>query len=349
MIERILQGNYSRVQMFHARMGFSKQMSDVGKIQAKKLWQLIAVISKIVFLRFKHHATTLYYPPAGPDKIPMYRDFAILICTRWLFKKTIFHFHAGGMSEVYADLPKFYRLLFRIAYYHPDGSIMLSELNPKDGEALLSRNIFIIPYGIEDNFPSTKPKRISGKARILFAGVLRESKGVCVLIDAISILRDQGIECEVTFVGQFESHAFEERVRMDLETRDLADRVHFAGVLTGSAKWQAFSEAHIFCYPTFFESETFGLVVLEAMQSRLPVVATNWRGVPSLVREGETGFIVQARASGPLAERLMILCRDPYTAKLMGEKGRDLYLSDYALELFHRRMEDALCEVAEQD
>ena len=63
------------------------------------------------------------------------------------------------------------------------------------------------------------------------------------------------------------------------------------GPLSGEARLQAYRRASIFCFPTQVPTESFGLVALEAMQHGLPVVASNWRAIPEIVRDGETGLL----------------------------------------------------------
>jgi glycosyltransferase involved in cell wall biosynthesis len=112
------------------------------------------------------------------------------------------------------------------------------------------------------------------------------------------------------------------------------------GVLTGNDKVNAYANADIFCFPTFFEAETFGLVALEAMQFGLPVVATSWRGVPSLVRNNVNGFTVPPRDPEALAERISILIDDPALSRAMGRKGREIYLSNYTDAIHFQKLSD---------
>jgi len=319
MIERILEQDYSRIKLFHIRMSFSKEMDDIGRFQLSKLWHLVSIVFSIFVSKIKYKTTVLYYPPAGPDKIPMYRDLVILICTRWMFKKTIFHFHAGGISELYPNLSKIEKFLFRTAYFHSDGSILLSQLNPRDDKKLLAKQNFVVPYGIEDAFQETNLRDKNEIPTILYVGILKESKGVIVLLDALKILHNKGVKFDAQFVGKFESKEFENIVSKNVVEHGLSECTNFTGVLTGDHKWNQFSRANIFCFPTFFESETFGLVVLEAMQFKLPVVASDWRGVPS----------------------------DPELARTLGENGRKEYLNNYSISAFQSNIENVFVKVAE--
>jgi len=95
-----------------------------------------------------------------------------------------------------------------------------------------------------------------------------------------------------------------------LDTRYLASVVNLAGVQSGDDKFRYYAQASIFCFPTFFESEAFPVVLLKAMQFRLPVDSTRWRGISAIVRDGVTGFLVPINDVAALAERLELLLVD---------------------------------------
>jgi glycosyltransferase involved in cell wall biosynthesis len=348
MIEKILAGVYSKIQFIHLRMSFSKEMDEIGKLHWRKILHLIQLITQIFFYRIKYRPTVLYYPPAGAEKVPLLRDVVLLLATRWLFRKTVLHFHAMGLADLYAQLPPWLKLLARWAYFKPDGAIILTPLNHADSDLIQASKTFVIPYGIEDVFPQQETQAENRIPQLLFVGVLRESKGVLVLLHALKILHEQNIPFHAQLVGKFVSQEFEDQVTAQVQRDGLSADVCFSGVLTGSEKWRAFNSADIFCFPTFFESESFGLVVVEAMQCALPVVATNWRGVPSLVMDGETGFIVPVRDSRRLAERLKLLLQDSALAQKMGRQGRERYLQNYTSEKFFQRIEDAFLATIEE-
>lgn len=344
MIEKILMGQYRRLQLYHVPMRFSSDLDDVGKVQVRKIGHILIVIALIIYLRFRHQITILYYPPAGPNKVPMYRDFAILIVTRWLFAKTVFHFHAGGISTLYAGLSRVQQFLYRLAYFEPDLAVHLSSLNPADGQFIKARRNLVIPYGIEDyHFQyDQQASHLNHTPVLLYVGSIQESKGVLVLLEAAIILKKRGMPFKLNMVGKFVSSEIRERIERVVKENALTDSVYFAGVQIEQEKWNRFAEADIFCFPTFFESETFGLVVLEAMQFALPVVATNWRGVPDLVRDGTTGFLVTPKDPIELADKIGMLIQDQSLAKQMGHVGRQIYLEQYSLHAFYTGIEEAI-------
>jgi len=74
------------------------------------------------------------------------------------------------------------------------------------------------------------------------------------------------------------------------------------------------------------------------------VIATRWRGVPSIVDDGETGLVVEPRDVDGFADALAFLLSDPAQARAMGKAGRTRYLSEFTEDLYRRRMEQALID-----
>ncbi|HLP61218.1 MAG TPA: glycosyltransferase family 4 protein [Candidatus Deferrimicrobium sp.] len=350
MIEQMLKGSYNDVKLYHVRMHFSRGGDDIGRFQPGKMLHLLVIIIKIIFYKFRFNIKVLYYPPAGPNKIPVLRDLIILFFTRFLFRRVIFHFHAGGVSTIYEQLPAILKWMYRKCYFNPDAAVRLSEFNPEDGAFLKAKKEFIVPNGIEDLAPGFKQNNTEIKAgrttcRLLYVGALKETKGLMLLIEACGLLKERGLDFMLQAVGEFESVAFQEAVITKVAQYKLADMVSFPGVLTGDAKLEQYAGADIFCYPTFFESETFGIVLLEAMQFSLPIVAARWRGVQSVVRDGVTGFLVPILDSAALADKLACLITNPALRMEMSTKSRGIFLQEYTIEKFHENMEKVFLSV----
>ena len=86
----------------------------------------------------------------------------------------------------------------------------MSSLNPPDGKILRAKREFVVPNGIEDNYAITNigKQNEDSVPEILYVGVLRESKGVMVLLEAAKILRERDLDFRLRFVGKFESEIF---------------------------------------------------------------------------------------------------------------------------------------------
>jgi glycosyltransferase involved in cell wall biosynthesis len=342
MIESMLKGGYKDISFFHVRMAFSKEMNEVGKLNFYKLFHLVEMVCQILYVRFRHNVHILYFPPTGEDRMSFYRDAFILTLTRPFFRKTCFHFHAGGISDLYPSLDFFSKILFRRSYYYADLGIRLSEESPQDCFKLKIPSERIIPNGIDDHYLG-RPERNSYpvKCSILFVGLLTESKGLLIALDACRILKSRAIDFNFNVMGKFESAEFEIKVKNKVAQDSLQHQVSFLGVMTGEAKFQYYLKANIFCFPTFFESENFPVVLLEAASFALPVVSSQWRGIPSIIQEGENGFLSPVKDYHHMAERLQLLIEQPELRKKMGETNRRIYLEKYSLNKFHENMEEA--------
>jgi glycosyltransferase involved in cell wall biosynthesis len=356
MIEALVTAQQNRLRVFHVRLAFSQSMQSVGRVEVRKALHLLAVAARAIRLRFRHDIGVLYYSPAGPNLVPVLRDMLLLSLLRPFFSRTIYHFHAAGLSEFLATRARWFRSLARTAYGRPDGAIQTSGLNPPDGEYFRARRVAVIPNGLADAALPRElrvdgsPVRVQAKrTRILYVGILGESKGVMVLLQAARILRRRRRDFSIWFVGDFASTAFERDVRDFCRDNGLDDEVSFLGPLTGDAKWDCFRRSDLLCFPTFFESESFGNVVVEGMMFGLPVVATRWRGIPDVVDDGVAGFLVPVRDPAALAFALERLTLDADLRQSVGAAGRRKYLEEFTIDRHLERLEKFLCDVAGAD
>ncbi|MBV8980216.1 MAG: glycosyltransferase family 4 protein [Acidimicrobiia bacterium] len=348
IIQNLLDGDYDRIVLHHVRMEFSESLSQARKLAVGKILHLFELIAKVLWARVRTRATVLYYPPSGPSRLPVFRDLVVLPAIRWAFPHTVFHFHAGGISEHYITLSRPLRFLARRAYFHPDLAISSSDLNPPDAEFVRAERTEIIPLGVADHAGdgALHPHRGQGRPKILFVGFLIESKGIFTLLDGAAELHKRGLDFEVWLMGEFESDGLRDRFLAAARDAGIADRVIHLGIRTGDAKFQTYADADIFCFPSHFDSETFGVVLLEAMEFSLPVVTTRWRGIPSVVAEDETALLVPIKDGVALADALQRLLEDPALRDKLGEAGRARFLERYEEKRFLRAMEQAFVDAA---
>jgi glycosyltransferase involved in cell wall biosynthesis len=348
MIEEMLKGTYQKIEMVHVRMSFSSEIDEVGKFAVSKILHLTKIILKIIYYRVRFNAGELYYPPSGANRIPFYRDAIILCSVRPLFKKVTFHFHAAGIAGLYPQLNPIAKFFFRRSYFHADVGIRLSNHTANDCKPLKIKKTFIIPNGIEDNSDLFKePKQINEFPVILFVGAVSESKGVQILLKASGLLKDKGLKFSLNIMGKFESAQFERSTRNFVAENNLSSFVQFLGVKTGQEKFKEYWQSDIFCFPSFYTSESFPVVLLEASSFGLPLVSTLWRGIPSIVIEGDNGFLVPIKDEVLLARRLEALLNDDEQRKAMGKRSRQLYVENYTLDKFYQSIESALISPVE--
>jgi glycosyltransferase involved in cell wall biosynthesis len=132
--------------------------------------------------------------------------------------------------------------------------------------------------------------------RLLAVGRLVAVKGQGVLVEAVARLARDGVDVVATLVGDGPRRAGLEALARDL---GVADRIQFAGRVGQDDIRRFYAEADVFCLPSF--AEGIPVVLLEAMASGVPVVASRITGIPELIEDGRSGVLVPPGRRAALA------------------------------------------------
>ena len=132
------------------KVNYSDKISEVGKFKISKIFSLFKIVFAVLNERRKGKIDLLYYPPAGPNRIPFYRDIVTLLLIRWTAKKIIFHFHAGGVNELLEKLSPIENMLAKMSLQKPDASIVLLDSLIKEISWFKSKCVYVVPNGIPD-------------------------------------------------------------------------------------------------------------------------------------------------------------------------------------------------------
>ncbi len=340
-IESFVGGEYERLELFHVPMTFSRRSGEVGKLRLVKVAKLPSLVIRILWARFRHGADVLYYPPAADGWVPFVRDLVVLGGCRWAFRATVFHLHAGGLAQAYSRMGGLGKAAFRLVYFHPDVAISLWGGDGTDSSLLDPGHEVVVANGVPDKAgPRLAPRPTGNVTKLLFVGLLRRSKGVLTLLEAGALLVAKDVDFELRLVGEFQPPSFEAEVRACIARSGLTERVEMPGRLIAADKWEEYSKADIFCFPSYFDN--LPLAVIEAMSFELPVVGSRLPGIESLVEEGVTGNLVETGDAAALAHCIASLVGDPGLRAAMGSAARRRYLERYTLDEYRRALEEAV-------
>lgn len=112
--------------------------------------------------------------------------------------------------------------------------------------------------------------------------------------------------------------------------------------MVGSQKEEMFKNADIFVFPTHYANECFPVVLLEAMQHRLPIVTTDEGGIADIIEQGVNGFVCPRRDASVVAQYLEQLLKDASLRKKMGEAGYQKYNNSFTIQQFEQKMKECL-------
>lgn len=162
--------------------------------------------------------------------------------------------------------------------------------------------------------------------RVLTVGRLAYYKGHDVLLRALA----QMPQAVLLLVGSGEREATLKQLAQDL---GITARVRFAGALDEAELAAAYASAGVFCLPSIERSEAFGLVLLEAMQVGLPVLASaiTGSGIGDVVRHGETGLLLPPGDVNALAGALSRMHGDRDLRKRLGHAGLQRWREQFSM------------------
>ena len=192
-----------------------------------------------------------------------------------------------------------------------DVIIVISEWEEKliNNEGFNFRRMELIPPGINlEEFEHTefnvfeKYKLIDRKV-VLFVGRIAYIKGIDVLIKAAPHVLKKDPDTVFFIIGP----DFGEKNKLELIIKDmnLEKNFIFAGELSRKEIISAYKNASIFVLPSRYEA--FGIVLIEAMASKLPIVATDCSAIPYVIKDGKNGLLFSIDDSNELAEKIILL------------------------------------------
>jgi len=261
--------------------------------------------------------------------------FALLASARARGIPWVVHWH----SDIPPDAPD-WRLRTGYRLYKPFEQALLKRADAvvATSDAYLNASVALAPWrtkarvialGASDiALPSPRQDLwLDGDGvRWLAVGRLSHYKGLDVLLRALADVPD----ARLAIIGEGECA---NALRATATDCAVANRVHFAGAVDDATLLAAYAAADAFVLPSLNRGEAFGLVLLEAMRARLPIVASAipGSGIGEVVVDGETGLLVPPGDANALACALARL-RDADQRARMGARGRERFEACFTLE-----------------
>ena len=226
-------------------------------------------------------------------------------------------FHAyHDQSRIYPWAAPSLRHWFRKLH----GRIAVSPLAKMFVERHFPGDYRVIPNGIDlnryqqDSQPF--PEYLDGKINVLFVGRMEKRKGLKYLLMAYSRLKWQFPNLRLLVVGPGTPDKDSFRVLGEHSLRD----VEFVGGVSQDDLVRYYKTADIFCSPATGK-ESFGIVLLEAMASGTPIVASRLKGFQTVLEEGMQGLMAPPKDDVALADALRQMIQDPTMRSAMGAFG----------------------------
>ncbi|HPD58020.1 MAG TPA: glycosyltransferase family 4 protein [Smithellaceae bacterium] len=307
--------------------------SHIDRSKLRKLIQAVIGLTKTAYYLISKQIAIVHIH--GGDLTSIKRKYFYFRLVKLFKKKIIYHFHGASFSEQYPHASLGWKR--RIKSLLEDSNIVIClsyswktaiiNVAPKSNITVV-HNATVLPEIGE------KSRKASKTVYITFLGLIGERKGIFDLLEVILRLIMDGRNIHLTVGGNGDIV----RLHKEIELQGLKNHVTYAGWIVGDAKDKLLRNTDIFVLPSY--GEGMPMSILEAMSYAIPVIATNVGGIPELIKDGESGYLVEPGNLDQLLEKMKKLIADENMRLSMGEKGRYTVEKDFSLSEIANKIDD---------
>lgn len=200
--------------------------------------------------------------------------------------------------------------------------------------------IRVVPHGVDLIQFSPRSRKTSGIHTLLCVGAHEPRKGYSHLWHALNILKKDGYDFQLISVGTASETSRLKALAVEL---GIESRIHFLGYVPYEALPALYQQADLFVHPSL--EEGFGMVLVEAMASGVPIVASNAGAIPEVV--GDAGILVPPRDPAALADAMQRVLSDTALSEFLARKGRARAEALFSWESVGRRTMEVYKEAIE--
>ncbi|OGR00352.1 MAG: hypothetical protein A2505_08480 [Deltaproteobacteria bacterium RIFOXYD12_FULL_55_16] len=282
----------------------------------------------------------LHYPFYGTH-------LAVLLASILWGRKLVLHYHmdslATGLKGYIFEFNR--RLVFPLLARRADviiGALLdyLAHSQIAPYFKAWPEKFYEIPYWVDSDRFHPGQEVSDGGIVVLFVGGLDQAhyfKGLAILLRAMqTVVRQSSRPIVLRVVGGGELLTQYQLLATEL---GIVDQVEFLGKVDDVSLVRAYQEASFLVLPSINQGEAFGLVLLEAMSSGKPVIASNLPGVRSVFTDGQEGLVARVGDPGDLADKISRLAEDEALRDRMGRRARELVLKKYQAAVAQQKLE----------
>ncbi|MEM0010564.1 MAG: glycosyltransferase family 4 protein [Candidatus Bathyarchaeia archaeon] len=280
------------------------------------------------------------------EKFNLIHSHAIFLSNFLQKSEILFNIHGIPWSEMKycRGLQKVILYTFErmLRLYFPEFTRVIVPSNYCLGE-LAGKNfdiskVVVVENPVSDRFFELRKRE---ENMILYPAILRPLKNQHGFLRALALVREELRDFDIIFAGGGERN-YVDILRKFVKNAGLTN-VKFIGAVPYSQMIELYKKASIVSLTSFIES--FSMTTIEAMATGTPILASSVGGIPYLVRDGETGLLVDPTNPKEIAEKLLILTSDEALRRRIGEKAKAEAGRRWRADLIARQLLNLYLEV----
>ncbi len=313
-----------------------------GQLTFRRAIECIGIL--FGFIRKASGGYKVVYITIAQSRHGFFRDLPLIWFAWFNNHQIVCHLKGGNYDNFYRQQPRWLQWLIRKTLLKVDIILVLGEQLRKmfDFEPRLKERVHVVfnglPFSISKEIKYKElPENQQEPIHILYLSNLIESKGYFDLLEAVKILvQEYQLSVQCHFCGMFIAHpsddicvkiADQAKFMFDdfVKKHELTNYVHYHGVVIGEDKESFLLKAHFFVLPTNYDNEGQPVSIIEAMAYANVVISTDYRAIPDMVVDKQTGFLVPYAQPRAIADRIKKLVMDPKRYVVMSQAARQRY------------------------
>ncbi|MBF0546318.1 MAG: glycosyltransferase family 4 protein [Candidatus Riflebacteria bacterium] len=289
------------------------------------------------------------------------RDLILILIAKMFNHKVVVHIHGGMYDEILKKIPGSFRKLFLSALKKCSKIIVLSENLRKmfDDFPELKKKLVVVKNGLPfciKNQQSQYEKDINPNdwISLLFLSNMIETKGWLETLEMVKILvREKGLNIRARFCGPFQIMPGDKKFRSAIEAREaffefikqnfLEKNVEYFEFVDEAKKIESLMGAQFMIFPSRYPNEGQPLVLIEGLAYGCVLVGTDYRAIPDMIRNGESGILTSSDPE-KMAESIYFLVNNSDEYRRLSKGARDLFVREFTREKYIKNMLEILLD-----
>ena len=292
----------------------------------KGLWSFVLLLAPVDLVYIHTSAFTSFY-----------RKSLFLLLARLFGKKVILHIHPSGFYDFYTGTSGFFHSYCAFVLGQVSIFVVLADemkLNISTHFPRTPIHVLRNAINLQEMSDNSGIKRKSNE--LLYLGWYIRAKGVYELVDAVELLTQRGIALHLNFYGTKEVAQLTEYVR----SKQLTSEITVNGWIGNDGKLKALYESSMLILPS--HSEGIPNVILEAMATKTPIVATFVGGMKEILRDGENALTVEVNNPVDLSDKILMLLQDDALRNHLAENAYQEAAEKYDVPVIRNYFRDII-------
>ena len=322
----------SRFQVIVLNTNYVTQLNELGRVSFKKISLFVKNIFKAVNICRNNSIDFIIFVPSFNTRNILRDSLFIFVIFSFTRTKLIAWVHSNDVFDAFKD-NRFIEYLLHATYKKVSHMVLA-------GGALYNNFSTFVPSDkvtvIHNGIPSPQKRSAQNShnqstIKVLYLSNMIESKGwkdLFIVAERICAVHQN---VEFSFYGGIPSHAMENEINKLFKESLFSSKILYKGSADKTLKNETLQISDIFVLPTYYKTEAFPLVILEAMSYGIPVISTHIGAISEAVLDGQGGMLIEPRNLDQLFSSLDILIRNKEIRKRMGVFSKnyfDKYFTD---------------------